>query len=146
MKSLVHTLRPRVCLVVQSCPTLWDPINCSPTRLLCPWKFSRQEYWSGLPCSPPGDLPDPGIKPTSLILQADSLPSEPPGEPMNTGVGSPSLLQGIFPTQGLNWGLLHCRWISLTTALSGKPIVHLSSQHYNVVGVNNLTLQRRKLA
>jgi len=28
--------------------------------------FSRQEYWSGLPCSPPGDLPDPGIKPASL--------------------------------------------------------------------------------
>ena len=28
--------------------------------------FSRQEYWSGLPCLPPGDLPDPGIKPTSL--------------------------------------------------------------------------------
>ena len=43
--------------------------------------FSRQEYWSGLPCPPPGDLPDPGIKPGSLELQADSLPSEPPGKP-----------------------------------------------------------------
>ena len=29
-------------------------------------EFSRQEYWSGLPCPPPGDLPDPGMKPTSL--------------------------------------------------------------------------------
>ena len=37
-------------------------------------RFTRQEYWSGLPCSPPGDLPDPGIKPTSPDLQADSLP------------------------------------------------------------------------
>ena len=43
--------------------------------------FSRQEYCSGLPCPPPGDLPDPGIEPSSPVspaLQADSLPSEPP--------------------------------------------------------------------
>ena len=31
--------------------------------------FSRQEYWSGLPCPPPGDLPNPGVKPVSLSLQ-----------------------------------------------------------------------------
>ena len=36
--------------------------------------FSRQEYWSGLPCPSPGDLPDLGIKPGSPALQADSLP------------------------------------------------------------------------
>ena len=71
----------------------------------------RQEYWSGLPWSPPGDLPNPGIKPRTLTLQADSLLSEPPGEPKNTGVGSPSLLQGVFPAQELNQGLLHCRQI-----------------------------------
>ena len=53
-----------------------------PARLLCPWGFSRQVYWSGLPCPPPGDLPDPGIKPRSPALQVDSLPSEPPGKPM----------------------------------------------------------------
>ena len=41
-------------------------------------EFFRQEYWSGLPCPHPGDLPDPGIEPRSLVLQADSLPSEPP--------------------------------------------------------------------
>ena len=38
--------------------------------------FSRQEYWSGLPFPPPGALPDPGIKPGSPALQADSLPTE----------------------------------------------------------------------
>jgi len=38
--------------------------------------FSRQEYWSGLPFPAPGDLPDPGIKPRSPALQADSLPTE----------------------------------------------------------------------
>ena len=43
--------------------------------------FSRPEYWSGLPCPPPGDLPNPGIEPNSPTLQADSLPSEPPGKP-----------------------------------------------------------------
>ena len=45
-------------------------------------KFSRQEYWSGVPFPSPGYLPDAGIKPGSLILQADSLPSEPPGKPV----------------------------------------------------------------
>ena len=43
--------------------------------------FSRQEYWSELPCPPPRDLPDPGIKPTSPALQADSLPTEQLGKP-----------------------------------------------------------------
>ena len=41
--------------------------------------FSRQEYWSGLPGPPPGDLPDPGTKPGPPAPQIDSLPSEPPG-------------------------------------------------------------------
>ena len=40
--------------------------------------LSRQEYWSGLPFSPPGDLPNPGIEPGSPALQVDSLASEPP--------------------------------------------------------------------
>ena len=44
--------------------------------------FSRQEYSSGVPFPSPGDLPDPGIKPRSLSLQADALPSEPPGKPI----------------------------------------------------------------
>ena len=57
------------------------------------------------------DLPDPGIKPTSPTLQGDSLPAKPLGKPKNTGVGSLSLLQQIFPTQELNRSLLHCSWI-----------------------------------
>ena len=43
--------------------------------------FSRQEHWSGLPCPPPGDLPNPEIEPRSPTLQADSLSSKPPGSP-----------------------------------------------------------------
>ena len=42
-------------------------------------EFSRQEYWSGLPFPSPGDIPDPGIEPTSPTLQADSLLTELPG-------------------------------------------------------------------
>ena len=53
----------------------------------------------------------PGIESRSPVLKADSLPSKPPGKPKNTGVGSLSLLQGIFLTKESNWGLLHCRRI-----------------------------------
>ena len=47
-------------------------------------EFSQQEYWSGLPCPPPGDIPHPGIEPTSLALQTDSLPLEPSKEAQDT--------------------------------------------------------------
>ena len=59
--------------------------------------FSRQEYWSGLPCPPPGDLPDPGIKPRSLALQMDSSLSEPPGKPIFSSVQSLRYVQ-LFAT------------------------------------------------
>ena len=74
-------------------------------------EFSRPAYWSGLPFPSPGDLPNPGIEPRSPALQEDSLPAEPPGKPKNTGVGSLSLLQRIFPTKELSQDLLHCRGI-----------------------------------
>ena len=51
--------------------------------------------------------------------QVDSLPAEPQGKPKNTGVGSLSLLQGIFPTQESNQGLLHCRWIPCQLSYQG---------------------------
>ena len=80
-----------------------------------------QEYWSGLSCPRPGDLPNPGIEPRYPTLQADSLLSEPPRKPKNTGVGSPSLLQGIFLTQEWNWGLLHGRQILYQLSYLGSP-------------------------
>ena len=84
---------PRVCvcvcvcvcarLVSQSCLTLCDPMDCS-----LPGTFvhgdspgKNTEYWRGLPCLPPGDLPNPGIESRSPTLQAESLLSEPPGKP-----------------------------------------------------------------
>ena len=56
-------------LVAQPCLTLCNPMDCRATLSM---GFSGQECWSGLPCPSPGDLPDPGIKPGSLALQADS--------------------------------------------------------------------------
>ena len=84
--------------------------------------FSRQEYWSGLPCPPPGHLSYRRIELTSPALQADSLLSEPPGKPQNTGVGSLSLLQGMdLPDSGIKPGLLHYRWILYQLSYQGSP-------------------------
>ena len=64
---------------LQSCLTLGDPMDCSPPQTPLSMGFSRQEYWSGLPCPSPGDLPDLGIESGSPALQAGSLSSEPLG-------------------------------------------------------------------
>ena len=64
---------------VRLCATPWTAAHQAPPSQ----GFSRQEYWSGLPLSSPGDLPDPGIEPRSTTLQADALTSEPPGKPLN---------------------------------------------------------------
>ena len=59
-------------LLAQSCPTLYDPVDCSPPGSSVPGILQA------LPFPSPRDLPDPGIKPGSPALQADSLPSETP--------------------------------------------------------------------
>ena len=83
--------------VAQSCSTLCDPMH-----YIQYMEFSRPEYWSGDLFSSPGDLSKPGVESRSPALQADYLPAEPQGKPKNTGVGSLSLLQQIFPTQESN--------------------------------------------
>ena len=67
---------------IQSRPTLCDPVDRhiahqAPLSM----GFHRKEYWSGLPFPSPRDLPNPGIKPVSPALQADSLPTKLPGKP-----------------------------------------------------------------
>ena len=115
MKSLKYMY-----LVAQSCPTLCDPMDCSlPDSSVHGILQVRILEWVAM--TSPGDLPDPGINPRSPALQEDSLPSEPPGKPKNTGVGSLSLLQGNFPTQELNWGLLHCRQILYSLSQQESP-------------------------
>ena len=74
------------------CVCVFDSLSCvqlfeTPWTVACLaplcMEFFREEYWSGKPFLSPGDLPDPGIKPRSPALQADSLLSEPPGKPMS---------------------------------------------------------------
>ena len=57
-----------VCLVAQARLTLCDPVDCSPPGSSYLWGFSRQEYWSGLPCPPQGDPPNPGLLHCRQIL------------------------------------------------------------------------------
>ena len=64
-----------------SCVRLFEILRTVARQAPLSMKFPRQEYWSRLPFPSPGDLPDPGIKPRSLMLPADSLPFEPPGKP-----------------------------------------------------------------
>ena len=65
---------------VQLCPILCHPRDCSPSATSS--EFSRQEYWSGLPFPPLGDLPDPGFKPASPALAGGFFTTEPPGKPI----------------------------------------------------------------
>ena len=67
-----------VVLVAKLCPTLATPWTVALQAPLF-MEFSRREYWSGLPFTSPGDLPDPGIEPRSPTMQADSSPSKLPG-------------------------------------------------------------------
>ena len=70
----VHSLLSRsvVCSPVGYSPPGFSDYGVSPGK----------NHWSGLPCPPPGDLPNPGIEPRSPTLEVDSLPSEPPGKPV----------------------------------------------------------------
>ena len=72
VQSLARELRSHMCMLhaklPQSCPTLRDPMDRSQAPLSM--GFPRQEYWSGLLCPPPGDLPDPGIKSAFLTCSA----------------------------------------------------------------------------
>ena len=119
------------CRGLGSVPGLkWKLLSC--VRLfVTPWTIASQIplsmgilhtrilAWIAMPSL--GDLPNPGIEPRSPASLADSLPSEPPGKPKNTGVGSLSCLQGIFPTQELNQGLLHCKRILHHLSYQASP-------------------------
>ena len=108
--DIVLTMKMKV-KVTQSCLTLGDSMDCS----LSGSSFHGDSLGknTGVDCHAllQGSLPNPGMESRSPALQADSLPADPPGKPKYTGVGSLSLLQGIFLTQESNQGLLHCRWI-----------------------------------
>ena len=76
----LHNVSVKV-LVAQLCPTLCDPMDCSPPQSSVYGLF-EQGYWREWPLLSPGDLPNPGIEPKSPTLWADSLSSEPQGKPL----------------------------------------------------------------
>ena len=81
--AVVITRSCSVCLLTQSCPTLYDPVDCRLPGSSMHGIF-QQEYWSGLPLSPPGDLPRPGFEPVSLAspaLAGGFFTTVPPGKP-----------------------------------------------------------------
>ena len=77
MKSVTALL----CLVTQLYQSLCDPMDCSLPGFSLHGDSPGKNTGYGLPYPPPGDLPNPGIKPRSLVLQVGSLPSEPSGKP-----------------------------------------------------------------
>ena len=88
-------------LVAQSCLALCDPMDYGPPNSSVYGILrARILEWVAYPFSRGSS--QPRIKHRSPALQADSSPAEPQGKPKNTRVGSPSLLQQIFPTQELN--------------------------------------------
>ena len=121
-------------VVVQSHLTLCDPwtVACQAPLFM---GFSRQEYWSGLPCPPPKDLPNPRIKPRSPTLQANSLPSEPPGKqsPGLRGIhflaslGFPGLIKLYLQSELtilqclLSFGVAHFCCLCAHQFLAGQP-------------------------
>ena len=67
--------------IIQSCPTLCDPVDCNLSGPSLSMGFSRQRYLCGLSFPSPGNPSNPRIEPGSPALQVDALPSEPPGKP-----------------------------------------------------------------
>ena len=120
-------------LVTQSCPTLYDPMDCNPPGSSVHRGLqARILEWVAFPFSRGSS--NPGIEPGPPALQVDYLPAEPPGKPKNTGVGSLSLLQQIFPTQELSQDSLHCRRILYQLSyerLEGSPLLWASSKKQN---------------
>ena len=123
--------------VTQSCPTLvtpWTVAYQAPPSM----EFSRQEYWSGLPFPSAGNLPNPGIKPTSLTLQVILYQLNHQESPRKLEwVGYP-FFQHIFLTQESNWDLMHCRYILYQLSYQGCPNSSVSLQQKSIFQILEL--------
>ena len=107
-------------LVALSCLILCDPMDCSPPGSSVHVDSPGRKTGMGCHASLQGIFPIKGSKP-SFPHCTQILYHEPLGKPRNTRVGSLSILQGNFPTQESNWGLLHFRWILYQLSCLGSP-------------------------
>ena len=137
----------RVCL----CVTTWTGACQAPQSM----GFPRSEYWSGLSCPPPEDLPDPGIKPGYPALQADSVLSEPPGKSFifplpacpifpsfKVPVGKP--FQLLQPENSSPWFILDFVFFQhVFSSLSWYPAIHHMSwvSSVSVTGKGVMTMR-----
>ena len=112
------------------CLTLCDPTDVARQAPLS-MGFSRQEYWSGVPFPPPGDLPDPGVEPPfpSPALQADSLPLGSPSRPRD-GLYSFTRIVKRWPVVWRGWPTLSgCSGhVSLLVVLVRSDVVVISAE------------------
>ena len=104
--------------------TPWTVARQAPVSM----EFSRQEDWSGLPCPPPGDLPDPGIKPRSSSLQADPSPSEPPGKPERAGHDGKQDVKGDLKKKEEENRLLN-NWVDRSTRWKVERMQFVGREH-----------------
>ena len=106
------------CMYGCICISKWKWKLLSRVRLfVIPWNIQSMEF------SRPDPFSRGSSQPRSPALRANSLLSKPPGMTKNSGVGNLSLLQGIFPTQGWNRGLLRCRQVLYQLSYQGSPCV-----------------------
>ena len=139
-----------VWLIIQSCPTLCNLIDCSTPGssvlgILQAWIL---EWVAKLSSRGTSNL---GIEPSSHALQADSLPSEPAGKPKNTEMGSLSLLQRFFLTQESDQSLLHYRRILCQLSYQGSRVsqsnfcifIPISQESWNNVKGNIWMISQR---
>ena len=118
-----HTNRAPAALrvVTRLCPALCDPINCSPPGSTV-HGGSPARMLEGVAMPSSRESAQPG---TQVPHVAGGFFTEPPGNSRNTGVGSPSLLHGIFPTCETNQGLLHCRQIPYKLSYQTSPVIQI---------------------
>ena len=124
--SFSHLL---LCLVAKSCPTLVTPWAVTHQAFLT-MKFSKQEFWNGLPFPSPGHLPSLGIEPMSAVLAGGFFTTEPPGKPPFFIL--PLKVPNYFPV-----GMAFCLSITLIFARLG-----ISAQPLDYLGLCDIPLLR----
>ena len=103
---------------IQFFETVWTVARQAPLSMA----FSRQEYWSGLPCPPPGDLPDPGIEPTSLMSPVLA------GRFFTTGITKEEVYTSTKPQSYIQQStVMH------TTLIFEKHIVFKATSHHRIL-------------
>ena len=121
-----------LCLVTQSRPTLCDLMDSRPLGSSV-HGIPQARILERVAMPPSRGSSQPRDQTQVSCIAVDSLPSEPPGKSKNTGVGNRSLLQGIFPTQELNQGLLHYRQILYQLSYQGRPSQCTHVSHHQFV-------------